>query len=335
MKRKLAITLLYTIALFALAAVPVIAGLPSPDNDPDFFQSVNAYENVLETGDQLYLIYYNIDYTITGTPSTPANEAWIIRHINSDNSTNAGVVPYAYVTSGYGYGLASIYFSASDAPAWGGNYSMQITGNPALIWASGDPPSTTMPRTSFSEYSGGTTAETKAAISTRLQVIAAELGESWGPTYDLIQVVGGSNKFTSQGEFYFSNVILNLTNITPDLFLSLSESPVFGERTFSYTYSDNLSNQLIGTDWDFTSLATTFGTSRMWVSGLFWTLAVVYIIYRTIRKAKGYQHAFLLFYLMLPFGARLGYIPLVVPVGAMIFFGGLPVSWYFAHRQTS
>lgn len=125
-----AITLLVIMLLLWLPAFSVFAQVKEPDSYFDV-QQVEVYRNVLEIGDQLYLITGRVEYTMH--PIMLSSQTYIIRLM--DGVTELGSTTfYPYHNSGYDYGVASIYFSAADALAWSGAYTVQLQGNPTLHW---------------------------------------------------------------------------------------------------------------------------------------------------------------------------------------------------------
>lgn len=117
--------------LLAVLVTPVYAQVRIPDSTFRIDQ-VEAYRNCEEFGDQLYLISYTNEHSIT--PNVAIDTAYIFRLKNSDNITLGTTTAYSYFDSGYDSGIAAIYFSAADAPVWEGSYTVEMAGNPTLHW---------------------------------------------------------------------------------------------------------------------------------------------------------------------------------------------------------
>ena len=140
-------------------ATPAYA-IDLPDSTPTV-EDVNCYRNILETGDFLIIIYENTPYE--DTPSMDYSEAFVWRLFDTDNVTELGqALGYDYNENGYGYNVISFYFDADDAPTWGAQYSLRLSGTPAAF---DDPPVYNYEITA-SDYSGLTaTTAVKTAVS--------------------------------------------------------------------------------------------------------------------------------------------------------------------------
>ncbi|MBW2562139.1 MAG: hypothetical protein JRE40_14970, partial [Deltaproteobacteria bacterium] len=134
-----------TLAIISLLLIPLLA-IPAYGQvaEPDGTFSVSAvevYRHVQELNDQLYLITGTVEYTTT--PSTRIDEAYIVRLIGTDGTTELGSTTFdPYHDSGYDYGVCSIYLSASEVSAfesagvlsWSGVLAVKVQGNPTLHW---------------------------------------------------------------------------------------------------------------------------------------------------------------------------------------------------------
>ena len=120
------------LAIITLLLLPGNICLAIADPDTMTVNSVEAYQDAVETGDQLYIVTFTLDYT--APPTEAADEAFLIRFL--DNSVEiAAVTPYAYYNDGYSDGAITFYFDADDPdlPTWNQNdITIQITGNPSL-----------------------------------------------------------------------------------------------------------------------------------------------------------------------------------------------------------
>jgi len=255
MKTRLPIAIL--LALVALIAMPLVA-LAAPIATPDTLtiHSVECYRHVLEQNDQLYIIVYTIDYT-GANPPEDAQEAWLCRLMNG--AVQLGVTtPYPYEDDGYAYGFMSIYFSAADAPAWGGAYTIRLEGNPTLTWVAGAPPFVTTATIVW--YDEVTVAAAQERLTNRLRTLAWVIERTWGGTYDLVSDTPAGKRLTDTGEEYFVNVIDNLRDMCPDLFTAVMTTPDFpssGIVQIYYTGGDDKDYDIHGINWSATSANVT------------------------------------------------------------------------------
>jgi len=131
MKRLLNVGLI--VILLICLATPVFAQVNRPDVRFTIDQ-IEAYRNVVELNDQLYIITATIDY---GTNPTEAVDLTFLVRLLNGGLTLATATFYPFFSNGYSQGIATIYFSAaSPPPAWNpvGGYDVEITGNPGLQW---------------------------------------------------------------------------------------------------------------------------------------------------------------------------------------------------------
>jgi len=177
---------------------------------------VEAYRSVLELEDTLYLINYNLEYG--ASPTEPISDTYLFcLRVTATGALLGATTAYGYFDGGYDRGIATIYFNAADAPAWNGAYTLYFDGNPALEWGAGDdPPSTSS--TSIDWFDEGSVADAQTRLTTRLRTIATLLETDWGPPTDLIEDSAGGKVLTATGEEYFTNSIINLRSMCPNLF---------------------------------------------------------------------------------------------------------------------
>jgi len=221
--------ILLAILLVATVVSPVLAIA-----DPDDMQvlAVYVYEDCLEEGDVGVLVYYLIDYGFL--PSETATEAYLFIFMDTDGVTQLkAVAPYTFVDSGYGYGMAWIYFTAAEATTHGLDsadaalYSIRLSGNPTVVsgWT-GDPPSVSVGIDYWQ-----TTGTTGVLVGIRVLYYADVLELLW--VFDLVQTTAEGNKLTALGEEYFVNVILGLRTIAPSIFVYSSYDPLYPDVDYS------------------------------------------------------------------------------------------------------
>src|SRR3990172_808934 len=83
----------------------VLADQANPDSPPVIsggILGIDAYRNLLETGDRGFLVYANIPYA--APPTSPENESFMWQLMSTDGLTVIGqTTGYPYEDSGYGY----------------------------------------------------------------------------------------------------------------------------------------------------------------------------------------------------------------------------------------
>lgn len=298
---RIASVLLASIIAFAIVS-PVLA---IADPDDMSINSVWVYRNCKETGDQLYLIDYTIDYAVL--PDETATEAYLVRLMNGVTELGA-VAPYAYYDDGYGRGLAAIYFTAADAPTWEGAYDMKLIGNPALTWA-GAPPVDTV--SDFDLWQDTTITLTQELLSARILWMAQQLESAW--SVDLIEVIGANSVLTSYGEDYFVSVVPYLYTIAPFAFAGQSIMPETNITASGTDYADALELNIIGSLFDFTDMANHFGVSRGIMTAIIYYAAVIVFAIIMVRTIGSYKPIMLFILPCVALGAFIG-VPLVITI---------------------
>ena len=118
--------------LFVLATVFPYSVLAAahPDSNPTI-DEIHINRNLIETGDVLIYALYNIPYA--STPDERVDQLFVFRLMDTDGVTELGRnEAYAYVNRGYGQGVISFYFDASDASTWGQAYYIRISEKPGF-----------------------------------------------------------------------------------------------------------------------------------------------------------------------------------------------------------
>jgi hypothetical protein len=286
MKKTVRIIVLVIVALVAVfASIPAYAtALPDSTPSADFY----VYRNLLETGDWLMLIYYNIPYAVV--PAEPVNETFMFRLLAADNVTELGTVtPYVWNDNGYGYGVASMYWDAGNVTAngmvWNTAYTMRLNGNPVNFVT---PPVYNFVLTS-SDYTVFTLeVDVQADLAARILTFAAELDTRWGlgAVYSLLNETETGTVLSVYGEAYFRGAIYGLQGLCPQVFQFVISDIDLTPRTWTNTYVISLQNQYTGT-WADTAkhagaalFGTTFDLTAMLISILVAAaLAIMTIIF--------------------------------------------------------
>lgn len=247
------------LTMVLIPATPVYADTENPDSTP-VVEDFNVYQNLLEPGDFLLLIYANIPYA--SLPDLPVTSTFIWRLFDTGGTTELGAtVGYTYNNDGYGYNVYSIYLSATDAPTWGLEYPVRLSGNPEAF----DSPPEYNYTISVSDYSILTDSEdVKAELSNRIINLAIDLNTRWAllADYFLTIEIEAGTRLSAYGEAFFRGAIYGLQGLAPNAFSYVVAEITITDRTWTNAYGANLTDQWAGT-WVETAKsagATLFGT---------------------------------------------------------------------------
>jgi hypothetical protein len=300
---------------------PVAASVPQPTDLE--LREVVAYENVREDGDQVYLVTYYI--TINATQG--ADQLFIFR-LKDNDETIATAAAFPYHDQGYGLGVVAFYMSAGDAPAWTGNVSVQVIGNPLVEW-DGDIPSAVVDDITWNT---GTAQEVASLLSSKILYLATLLGQSWG--VEMVTTVQGVTTLTSAGASYFMVVIPYAGEILPYIFGQYIFSPDFpiDEKPASDDYANWLEESVKDTVFDLGALERAHHWSANTIrTGVYYGFVIVLFVL-LITKSKLNRGTMLLFWPFVVAGAFLG-VPLQVTIIAG-FFCLISSVWIF-YKGTS
>lgn len=237
-KRLIAISAMVA-SLVMTTWAPVYAAAQPDDMDIYY---VSAFRHLLEDDDMLIVIHYDIEYA--SKPSEDADELFMFRFMNG--STELGLdAPYSgFDQRGYNEGIAGFYFSAADAPAWGGAYSVILQGNPVAYPDAGDWDEEYY--LSAGEWSPYTTqADNQLSLWLLLVDLASDLEDDWTDT--LLVTTSEGVVLNMDGTAYVSGCINNIQSMVPEAFTVSVGQPQWGEETWSKTYDEGLRTTSSGT----------------------------------------------------------------------------------------
>lgn len=273
------------IFLFAFPAGIALADQANPDSTPT--ATTYVFRNLIESGDQLYVVYANIPYA--ATPTELESDAFIWRLIDTDGTSVLGqTTGYPFNDSGYGYNVYSFYFSSAEAPTWDQAYTVRLTGNPAIF----DTPPTydyTLDSGDFSSAASDTPTQ-RTELGNRIILMAQNLDIQWGltTTTTLLSETETGTVLSINGEAFFRNAILGLQAMAPQIFSFESGTVSNTDRTWSSAYATNISTQYAGT-WVGTAQsagASFFGKSYDLISIIIILAAVIAAIAANFWIAK-------------------------------------------------
>ncbi len=242
---RLSAALLVALAGLLSLATPVFA-IANPASASQI-RAVNAYRDLLETGDIGILIDEYIDYA--ALPTETADAGYIIILLDTTGAQIKSTTPVPFTTNankGYRRGAAWIYFSATEVTSlgvvWGSAYTIKISGNPALTWVPGPVPSSTSTpgSLSWSILSGST--QEHAELAQRIVTLAAQYATAWPLTLMVTQTSPGVTKLDTNGQQYFLSVIPGCALAAPDAFSSTLLAPIIEDLTYSSTFNGTVAN---------------------------------------------------------------------------------------------
>ena len=234
--------------LFAIIPASPVMATALPDSTPTV-EGFWVYRNLLETGDWLIVIYFNIPYATT--PNETIWQTYMWRMLDTDNVTELGAdLPPAYNENGFGYNVASIYYDAGNVTAlgltWNATYPMRLSCNPAFF---DDPAEYNFNLNSADYTTSNVTVDVQTELATTLLTIASELDIRWGlsAVYSLLSETATGTVLSIYGEAFFRSAIYGLQGLCPQVFAYLIEDIDFTQRTFADTYINILEVQYQGT----------------------------------------------------------------------------------------
>lgn len=212
--------------------------------------SVSATRNLVETGDLLITVHYDIAWTVAADyPDDPASDTFIIQLLTTDKATIASINPYPFNTNGdygagYDEGVASFYFSASKVSAlglvWGTPYIVRISTELSFV----DPVEAFEHAISDNDYCSDT--DNRTYLADWVIDTAQSLEVNWGAA-DALTTVSIDTVLSEIGESYFGRVIYGLRDMCPGLFMATIQPPEYTESTWTGTKQAEWDGQWDGT----------------------------------------------------------------------------------------
>ncbi len=334
--------------LFAILASALWVGLATSTafaiSDPDSIaiSDIRAYESVLESDDMLVIVEYNLPYTVI--PDEIISDAFLARFLR-DTTELRSVEPFAFNDKGYGRGIFSFYWTATqkaaDSIEFGNpnleNYKVVFQGKVGVFI--GTVPSITGSSISYQDIS-----QTATLLFERIEALARALENdpAWAddPAFDnLIENPGGQVQLTTTGEEYFSNAIPQLVSMIPTIFTSGVTSPDFSQSIADRSFETEVDKFWDGNwiDAHFDTLATTFDAPKAAFTSLV-ALIMMGVIAFAATKLLGGQELAAPFGIMtmavsLPMFGAVNWIPLNMVITIAFVFGILGLGWVFFLRR--
>lgn len=313
----------------SFVALGAFAGLASPayaiaNPDAISIESYKVFQNVLETGDMLFVLYYNVGYTVE--PTQEAGESFTFSVYDGATLKQSRALNY------YQYNLISIYADAATVTAkyvWGTGYTLRIAGSPSLfgtITEGVNMASVTLTAGDYIPYLS--ISENQALIKAYLLDITEALENAWAVT--LIITSPDGQCLNSTGRAVMLDAIKGVDTIAPGLFqLSSGQMPIEwdthpgtlgSELTISSKLGASINTSLSG-------LGTFFGVSGQMVGGFFAIITVMFIFGIVFAYTGSTISGMILSVPIIIFASWAGLIPLYILYIATL----LVVMYVFYH----
>ena len=243
-KRHIILAVILSITFILSVSSPAYA-IDLPDSTPEVI-TINAYRNILETGDMVVIVYEKTPYGTT--PNMTYSEAFIWKIYDTDGSTELGYAMTSdYHDLGYGYNVISFYFSAADGVTWGEYYYIRLKG---LSAAFESPPTYTF-QMAAGDYSSATEQDiVRAAIGNRILILAGALNNKWDLDSDekLTAEYEIGTRLSIEGQAFFRQAIYGSQAMAPSMFPMYYSEVTDEDRTWTDAYVSELQAQYTGTD---------------------------------------------------------------------------------------
>lgn len=215
--------LLLVIVLNLIPLSPVLSVPADPDDI--LIGSLGIFRNVLETGDQLWFVRYDVNYG--SVPTEPASNLFSMAIYDDTLAFTGYIRPIEY----YQHNIISIYLTPDQALDWGDSYRVRIMGNPLVFTLTEGVNMITL------TASGGNYREADE-LEAYLRGQAEILEVDWSLT--LLTTEGRLN---TTGAFYFNKAIPGLTSMIPSFFQVAVSSPSLPDGVWTTEREDEWRDQ--------------------------------------------------------------------------------------------
>ena len=275
-----------------------------------------VFRNLLQTGDQLYLVEYRVSYNTTVVTDKPS-DTWQMALYDNVTTSLVATRPLNY----FNHNVISIYLNATQALSWGGTHMIKVMGSPSVF------PLLTEDVNMQTRVLAPGDYKEKTALVGIIVELAKDLQADWK-----LPLLTTQDRLNIDGAYYFNKAIPNLVLIGPEAFqyaeISAGGTPIPWGINYTQNLPTHTGAQLRGA---FTSMGTIFGISgnwsEIWFAGLFY-LVVVGVMFPVVKKP---ELAFIAgFPVLLGFAwLGLGGATIMNWVVAVIFLAALGFGIYF------
>lgn len=230
--------------------------------DPDYvtINDIFVFRNLLETGDQLYFVRYDVSYNTT--PTEDADETWQMVLYDTDGTTQVASRPLNY----YQHNIISVYLSSTDALTWEGAYAVRVMGMPSVFDALIEGTNMRTRTLGPGDYKEGT------EIGAVMLEQAAILEDDW-----VITLLTAGGLLNATGANYFTIAVGQLGTVAPEIFETVTKQHTDPYTDWDEAYSEalpehrgsRLQNAMTG-------IGSIFGINEGWST--FWLVGVMYLL---------------------------------------------------------
>jgi len=305
------------LAIYGLLPVFVSPALAATEDIELDIKDTIVCRNLAQSGDMLFVVHYEISWDAEEDyPDDPSDDTILVQLIETEQSVSmAATTPYPFYNSGYSEQVSSFYFSptlvAALSMVWEEPFMFRIATEPGFIAT----PVTEEWVLSDGDYvSSADQQENRDELADWLFEVAQDLETDWGVSASLT-TVSVTDVLSDLGEQYFGRVIPGLRDMCPDIFTVTWGPGSFDETEWTMDKQEALKEQWDGED-NFVENALDGLDDLFSDSGMFTTFAalgfVLFTMMISFRMFTNARPGLLLGLLILPFGARLGFVDAVI-----------------------
>jgi hypothetical protein len=308
---KKALTIIFSIVLVSVFFFSVPASAVS-NPDGIAIYSYEAFENIFEDGDMLFVAYYNVEYS--SEPSEDADYTFSFNLYSENGTTLLLSRPLNY----YQCNVISIYASTEQVIdmglVYGNSYVLKIAGNPSFFSSLTEGLNIITRTLSSGNWNTDDVVTAKEHLKEYCIDIASELESDWGITL-LTTTTEGDQVLNVSGTIAFSDAIPNLQYAIPNLFYLSSSFVIINKQSSNLTMANEstIENKL-GTQISdaFAGIGEFLGISEQLTAGL-WIMLLILSIASIVFLASGNSTgAIVLCIPLVIMGGYLGAIPWTV-----------------------
>ena len=316
--RKLLKILILGLVAAGCVIIPVTPVFAISNPDSIAINTWEVFENVFEADDMLFVVSYDVDYTIE--PTEDASDAFNFQVLDTDGSTLLASRPLSY----YQYDLTSIYLDAAQAATltWESAYSLRILGNPALFGSLVEGTNMVTKVLAPSDWNTTTTlGDTEELLYIHFVAIATALETDRTATF-LVDTAGGQVLNTA-GRIIFLTAVPAVDSVVPDLFqqaggfFDTTRDVGTGAYDTYLTYNTQIGTRLAAS---FDGIGAYFGTSGQTMGALFIVLVALMVAGIVFFYTGNTIAAMVLAVPMMVMGNWLGLVPLAISFIIVMMF---------------
>ncbi|KKM76560.1 hypothetical protein LCGC14_1378890 [marine sediment metagenome] len=269
MKRVLRCLILGFVLLLVVSSPAYAISNPSATSIGDVY----VFRNVLETGDILVFVRYDVSYTTQ--PTEDAEDTFLMAIYGTDGTTLLFTRPLNY----YQHNIISIYLDAdTNTLTWGSAYYVRITGSPALF----DPlvEDVNMKTRVLSSGDYRSTDDLGGIMIAQAGILETD----WATV-----LLTATGRLNSTGSTYFLAAVPGLSSMVPGIFQLTTEQFVYTKENFTEE-GINLTRQNLPVSLNNTiaGLDAIFGVTNHNWGGFAWLslggMMLAGVIYATTRR---------------------------------------------------